>query len=346
VPLKDIDPDEIVDIMERVRQFHTRHILVYTPRDRYNKWIDCAMYTGLTAAYRATGDEVYLDSTQAWAERVDWQLGPRETHADDHCVGQVYIEMHQERPDVADIQPTLTGMRAVVDRGKDGAKIWDWVDALYMAPPVLSRMSAMTGSSRPMDFMATRFRQASLPLYDVSYGLYYRDLRFIDAESPNGEKVFWSRGNGWVLAGIARVLQDLPEDHVSRPWFENRFQEMAEAVACTQQPSGFWRPSMLDAAAYPQPETSGTGFFTYALAWGLNEGLLSSDTYGPVVSRAWLGMIREAVNEEGRVGWVQQPGDKPASVDRDHAEPYGAGAFLLAGSQIIRLIERRQTSDR
>lgn len=334
-----IDTGEVIDVMRKVRAFHTVHILEYTPRERYNKWIDCAMYTGLTAAYRATGDPVYLDSTEAWAERLDWQLGPRVRHADDHCVGQVYLEVYEERPDVADIEPTLSRMKKIMDDPVSGAVVWDWADALFMAPPVLSRMGRITGVERAFDFVAERFREASVPLYDPAYGLYYRDRRFVDTRSENGEKVFWSRGNGWVLAGIARVLQDLPRDHSARPWFEERFQTMAEAVACTQQEGGFWRPSLLDPQAYPQPETSGTGFFTYALAWGINSGLLSENIYGPVVSRAWTGMVREAVNEEGRVEWVQQPGDRPAPVEEDHAEPYGAGAFLLAGSKVLDLLD-------
>ena len=333
-----IDAEEVVDVMQKVRAFHTTQILEYTPRERYNKWIDCAMYAGMTAAYRATRDPVYLDSTEAWAERLDWQPGPRVRHADDHCVGQVYLEMQEERPEVADIEPTLSRMRKIMDDPEPGAVMWDWADALFMAPPVFSRMGRITGMRRAFDFMAERFREASAPLYDPAYGLYYRDRRFVDARSENGEKVFWSRGNGWVLAGIARVLQDLPRDHADRSWFEERFRTMAEAVACRQHESGFWRPSLLDPRAYPQPETSGTCFFAYALAWGINAGLISEASYGPVVARAWKEMVRQAVNEDGRVGWTQQPGDRPAPVEKNHAEPYGAGAFLLAGSEVVRLL--------
>ncbi|MCS3938733.1 rhamnogalacturonyl hydrolase YesR [Salinibacter ruber] len=332
--LQQIEKSDVVDVMRSVRSFHTVHILEYADRERYNKWIDCAMYTGMMAGYRATGEQAYLDSTQAWAERLDWQLGPRFRHADDHCVGQVYLEVYRERPEVAEIQPTLSRMRQIMANPQPGNVAWDWADALFMAPPVLTRMGAVTETKRPFDFMADQFREASAPLYDPAYGLYYRDKRFLDARSENGKKVFWSRGNGWVLAGIARVLQDLPEDHSSRDWFEERFRSMSKAVACTQQESGFWRPSLLDPQAYPQPETSGTGFFTYALAWGINSGLLSKDIYGPIVSRAWTSMVRESVNEEGRVGWVQQPGDRPAPVEENRAEPYGAGAFLMAGSQV------------
>jgi rhamnogalacturonyl hydrolase YesR len=341
--LRQIDASDVVDVMREVRTFHTAHILTYTPRERYNKWIDCAMYTGLTAAHRATGDRVYLDSTEAWAERVGWQLGPRVRHADDHCVGQVYLEMYEERPDVADIDPTLSQMKQIMSEPRPGAVMWDWADALFMAPPVFSRMGRITDSKRAFDFMAERFREATAPLYAPAYGLYYRDKRFIDARSENGKKVFWSRGNGWVLAGIARVLQDLPRDHSARAWFEKQFRMMAKAVACRQQESGFWRPSLLDPQAYPQPETSGTGFFTYALAWGINAGLLPKNTYGPIVARAWTGMVQQAVNEEGRVGWTQQPGARPAPVEKDHAEPYGAGAFLLAGSEVIFLLNSTST---
>jgi len=338
VALQQIDPDSVVDVMRKVRGFHTDHILTYTPRERYNKWIDCAMYTGMMAGYRTTGEQAYLDSTQAWAERLNWKLGPGFRDANDHCVGQVYLEVYRERPEIADIAPTLSRMRQIMANPEPGNVAWDWNDALFMAPPVFARMGAVTETERPFDFMADQFREASAPLYDPAYGLYYRDTRFLDARSKNGKKVFWSRGNGWVLAGIARVLQDLPENHSSRKWFEERFRSMSKAVACTQQTSGFWRPSLLDPKAFPQPETSGTGFFTFAIAWGIDSGLLSKNVYGPVVSRAWTGMVREAVNEEGRVGWVQQPGDRPAPVEKDHAEPYGAGAFLLAGSQVKRLL--------
>jgi len=337
--LQQVDRRDVINVMRKVRSFHTAHILVYIDRERYNKWIDCALYTGLMAAYRSTGDETYLDSTQAWAERVEWQLGPRTYHADDHCVGQVYLEVYEERPEIATIGPTLSGMEKVMKDQQPGYVMWDWADALFMAPPVLSRIGRVTGAGEAFDFMADKFQEASMSLYDASYGLYYRDGRFVDAVSENDKKVFWSRGNGWVLAGVARVLQDLPDDHSSRPWFEERFRTMAKAVACTQQESGFWRPNIVDPEAYPQPETSGTGFFTYALAWGVNNGLLSKATYGPVVSRAWQGMTREAVNEEGRVGWVQKPGDQPASVDPSHAQPYGGGAFLLAGSEVIGLLD-------
>jgi rhamnogalacturonyl hydrolase YesR len=337
--LDQIDERAVVDVMETVRAYHTEHILEYIDRERYNKWIDCAMYTGLIAGYRATGQQTYLDSTRAWAERLDWQLGPRVRNADDHCVGQVYLEVYQEEPTEAEIEPTLSRMRMIMEDPQPGNVAWDWADALFMAPPVLTRMGAVTGQSRPFDFMAHQFREASAPLYDPAYGLYYRDKRFIDARSENGELVFWSRGNGWVLAGIARVLQDLPSDHASREWFETRFRTMAEAVACVQEESGFWRPSLLDPEAYPQMETSGTGFFTYALSWGIENGLLSRQKYAPVVARAWKGMVREAVTEQGRVGWTQAPGDRPAPVMRNHAEPYGAGAFLLAGSQIVGLVD-------
>lgn len=84
------------------------------------------------------------------------------------------------------------------------------------------------------------------------------------------------------------------------------------------------------------PETSGTGFFCYALAWGINEGLLDRSRYALVVERAWTALA-DAVRADGRLQWVQPVGEAPATVDKSDTAPYGAGAVLLAGSEILEL---------
>jgi rhamnogalacturonyl hydrolase YesR len=148
--------------------------------------------------------------------------------------------------------------------------------------------------------------------------------------------VFWSRGNGWVIAGLARLLQDMPADYPERPRFVALFKEMADTVRVVQSPDGYWRSSLLDPESRPNPETSGTGFFTFALAWGINEGLLDRATYEPHVTRGWEALVR-AVHPDGMLGWVQQIGAEPGSATFESTEVYGVGALLLAGSEMLRL---------
>jgi rhamnogalacturonyl hydrolase YesR len=229
-------------------------------------------------------------------------------------------------------------MREQLENTRPGHEVWDWADALFMAPPVLARLGVVTGEDRYFDFLVRQYWDASAPLYDPEYDLYYRDLRYRDRETENGGPVFWARGNGWVLAGLARILEVLPEDHSSRRRFERRFRAMARTIAALQGEQGFWPPSLLDPGAAGTRETSGTGFFCYALAWGVNHGHLSRERYEPVVRKAW-GALRRSVNENGRLGWVQPPGSRPAPAARTDTYPYGAGALLLAGSEVIDMLD-------
>jgi rhamnogalacturonyl hydrolase YesR len=197
-------------------------------------------------------------------------------------------------------------------------------------------MAKATGRQDYLDFMVQHWWQTSDYLYDPEEHLYFRDDRFFARRERNGRKVFWSRGNGWVMAGLARVLQDLPRDHLSRPRFVRQFREMAERIVTLQQPDGFWRASLLDPGSYPMRETSGTGFYVYALGWGVNEGLLERSTFAPAVLNGWSALV-SSVHEDGKLVYVQPIGETPVHFDEESTDVYGDGAFLLAGSEVYRL---------
>lgn len=310
--------------------------------EQSSTWELCALYSGIIEAFDATGNSFYSDRATHWAQANEWEI--QDDHfrnADYQCVGQVYLDLYRHDGDAYKIQDTRATFDRILEDPRPGDKAWNWADALFMAPPVLARLGHVTGKDVYFDFLSEQFWEASEPLFDPEYGLYYRDERFIDQESESGEKVFWSRGNGWVLAGLARILQFLPTEHPVHDRFADRFRTMAAAVAPLQGKDGRWRPSLLDSDEYPMPETSGTAFFTYALAWGINAGYLSSEKYRPVVEKGWKGLV-DAVNDDGRLGWVQSVSAEPGPVERHETGAYGVGGFLMAGSEVLHLIDDQQ----
>lgn len=313
-------------------------------REQGANWRLCALYVGAMEASMGTGDESYRELARRWSQSHNWEIRDDQVrNADYQCIGQVYLGFYLLEQEPYMIRDTRRVFDRVLNASRLGDEMWSWADALFMAPPVLSRLGAATGNSEYFRFMSQKFWEASSSLFDAKHGLYYRDERFVDQQTESGEGVFWSRGNGWVLAGIARVLQHLPEDHDSHDKFVERFRTMAAAVAPLQHDDGRWRTSLLDSGEYPAPETSGTAFFTYALAWGINEGHLSSTKYRPVVEAGWEGLV-EAVNDEGRLGWVQSVGAEPGPVQKSDTGAYAVGGFLMAGSEVLRMIEREKTS--
>ncbi len=179
-------------------------------------------------------------------------------------------------------------------------------------------------------------------MYDPAAHLYYRDASFIypAKQTPNGKKVFWSRGNGWALAALARILRDLPATDPNRAEYVATFQEMSAALKAVQRPDGFWNMSLYDPHHYPGPETSGTALFVYGMAWGINNGLLSGTTYRPAVAKAWNAMVTTAVHPDGKLGYVQGIGLSPVptrQVTYESTTDFGVGAFLLAGSEVFKL---------
>ena len=222
-----------------------------------------------------------------------------------------------------------------------GRQEWWWCDALFMAPPVLARLSVSTQDRRYLDFMNTLWWDTTAFLYDKECHLFFRDKNYIiqpDGAGPrekNGQKIFWSRGNRWAMAGLVRVLQFMPDDYPERQKFIQLFKEMAEAVFKLQHADGLWRASLLDPDNFPARESSGSALFCYAIAWGINNGILDRDTYFPVVEKAWQGLVG-CVDEAGMLGWVQLPGDGARAVNKNDTMEYGTGAFLLAGSEIIK----------
>ena len=300
-------------------------------------WTFAALYDGLLAASRTTGDARYHDAVLNFAERTGWKLGPVFANADDEAVAQSYLDLYFEHQAPERIVAIKTEADKLLERPDDkGKDLWWWCDALFMAPPTLARLAKATGDARYLDYMDREWTLTSAHLYDPAAHLYFRDASYLGQHERNGAKLFWSRGNGWVLGGLARVLPYLPANYPTRDRYTTQFRQMAQAVAAIQGADGLWRSGLLDAGDYEYPEVSGSAFFTFALAWGINEGLLDRRTYQPVVAKAWKGLLTH-IYADGRLGSIQKIGAAPASLSPGGSYVYGVGAFLLAGSEVDRM---------
>lgn len=296
-------------------------------------WVHGAFLTGVMEAYRGTDDSAYVDYATKSAERNGWQLGPRPEHADDHIVGQTYLELNALAPNPEHIAATKAGIDALIAKPISGRELWWWCDALYMCPPTLAKLGTATGEVKYFEALDRWYWDAYVFLYDPAEALFYRDKRYLFPK--DGPKVFWSRGNGWVIAGLARLLDALPQDYPLRTKYLALYQAMAAKLVAVQPADGLWRANLLDETG-AHGEASGSAFFCYALAWGINHGVLPAAKYRSAVDKTWNALLG-CVDAEGRLGWVQPIGFAPDHYDATTYQEYGAGAFLAAGAQIIRL---------
>ena len=300
-------------------------------------WTFAALYAGFMAVPEAAGGRTYRSAMRQMGENFKWQLGPRLSHADDEAIGQAYLALYEKFHDQAMLTPTRERMDAVIELPDEkDHPLWWWCDALFMAPPVLARLATITGDRKYLDFMDREWWITSNLLYDQKTHLFFRDASFLNKHEGNGNGLFWSRGNGWVMAGLARVLEEMPADYPSRGKFVTQMQEMAAEIASLQGSDGLWRPGLLDAKAYPLPEGSGSAFFVYALAWGVNHGTLDRGRYLPVIEKGWAGLLSH-IYADGRFGCIQPIGAAPGDYTADASYVFGTGAFLLAGSEVDRL---------
>lgn len=318
------------------------------PKHNLYDWTNGAFYAGLYAAWETTGSRKIYKAMVDMGEQNEWKPGPRLHHADDHVICQTYMDLYRKEKKEYMIKPFVEMMDKFMSTPypvKDIQRVtWWWCDALFMAPPAYVKLGVTLKDNKYLELNDKLFAECYDLLYDKEESLYARDIRYKWNEpgievlkESNGKKIFWSRGNGWVLAGLVRVLQELPADYPKRSFYEKNFKEMAARIITLQQPDGLWRASLLDPGAYPGGEASGSGFFCYAIAWGINNGVLDKSTYLPVVEKAWVG-LNSLIQPDGRVGWTQPIGADPRkNFSSESWEVYGTGAFLLAGSEVIKL---------
>ena len=309
-------------------------------------WTWSVLYTGFMAASASTGDPRYRDAMLAMSRKFNFELRNHLPNADDQSIGSTYLDLYFLQPVAEQDQKLVLPTKADLDAiepyktlPKDETKIpWWWCDALFMAPAVWAEMGKETGDPRYVAYLNAQWHQTYDLLYDKDEHLYARDATYKDKREANGKKIFWSRGEGWVLGGLARILEQLPANDPNRSFYVGQLQEMSARVAELQDPkTGLWHAGLLDPATYTLDEVSGSSLFVYGMAYGVDHGYLDRAKYEPVIARAWKGLLGH-VYADGRLGAIQQTGAEPAFYYPASSYNYGVGGFLLAGAELKKMV--------
>jgi rhamnogalacturonyl hydrolase YesR len=204
--------------------------------------------------------------------------------------------------------------------------------------PAYIMMGKATGNKAYREYGNRIFWEVINNLYDTKENLFYRDAKAKEEITENGKKEIWSRGNGWAMASIPRILTNLQNDSPEKIKYANLLQEMATSLAGRQREDGFWNVNLADPESFPGPESSGTAFFVYAMAWGINNNILDEKEFLPVVMKGWKALYN-AVDKNGKVCWGQGVSRDPGKVEKEDSAEFVSGAFLLAGSEVYKLIK-------
>ena len=317
-----------------------------------NIWTRTVYYEGLLAMYSIYPLEEYYEYALGWANFHEWGFhrGTTTRHADNYSPGQIYLDLYKICPNDAE---KIRKTRANIDMLTNTPQVneWWWIDAIQMGGPIFAKMGHLTGEQKYFDklwamYEYTRNEHGDNGMFNPKDGLWWRDQDFDPPyKEPNGANCYWSRGNGWIYAALARIMDEIPADEKHRADYLNDFLTMTEAIKKCQRTDGFWNVSLHDPNHFGGKETTGTSLFVYGLAWGINHGLLDKAEYLPIVEKAWHAMVKEAVHDNGFLGYVQGTGKEPKDgqpVTYDSVpdfEDFGIGCFLLAGSEVYKLAE-------
>jgi unsaturated rhamnogalacturonyl hydrolase len=314
-----------------------------------NLWTRAVYYEGLMAMYKIDPQKKYYDYAVDWGEKHQWSpRGEVNTrNADNQCCGQTYIDLYLIDKKPERIEKIKQSIDLMVNSEKQDD--WNWIDALQMAMPVYAKLGEIYNDNKYYEKMFaiynyTKTVHGGKGLYNTTDHLWWRDKDFVPPyKEPNGADCYWSRGNGWVVAAMLRVLEVMPKNAPHREEYLNVYKEMIEALVPLQRADGYWNVSLKDSTHFGGKELSGTALFTYGMAWGINHGILKKKTYLPIITKAWNAMSAECLHKDGMLGFVQGTGKEPKDgqpVGYDNVpdfEDYGLGCFLLAGSEVYKL---------
>ena len=349
-PAYPLNAEDTIAAVEKSARWHMRNPVRNLGTQR---WEIAPYLDAMIELARISGNPEYWSEVVRLGNSAGWQPLKRDYHADDHAVGHAYLDTFSaDKSKTWRLAPFKGHMDWIISEAKKHSdpqsqgpgsprRSFNWCDALFMSPPTFARLYAITGDKKYLEYMDSEFRWSHSLLWSSEDKLFYRDSSYIGKKSPNGKKILWGRGNGWVLGGLSQILKFLPNDISERKFYEDLYIDMAHSVLAAQQNDGLWRANLADPEHIKGGETSASAFFVYALAWGINNSILPKDKFEPAVLKGWIGLLGN-VAKSGKVGYVQPVGAAPGSFDKESTHAYGAGAFILAGCEVAKLLGASQ----
>jgi unsaturated rhamnogalacturonyl hydrolase len=337
-------------------------------------WTRATYIEGAMALWRVNQDRAITNYATQWGAFTNWTIryGATDTSPDDQCAGSEYIELYLLNTTLTNrITNIVANLNYWMFTNSTTTNWWWYIDGVHMSMPAFAKMAAISASTNANFFayntnyaykMYSYFHYTksvlapSNGLYNLTDHLWCRDSNYLanyKASDGTTQKCYWSRGNGWVFAGLARTLDVLPSTDAHFSEYSNTFQQMAAALIPVQRSDGFWNMNLAYTNDYPGPESSGTAMFTYGLAWGIHHGYLDAPTYLPTVIKGWNALTTFALHPTsttngGFIGFVQSSGSSPTNnppvtyTAQPDFDDFTLGALLLAGSEIYQLTNLSQ----
>ncbi|MGB7566425.1 MAG: glycoside hydrolase family 88 protein [Chitinivibrionales bacterium] len=340
----EFSPDSIKSLMHIVANYRLKGGVQAVG----NGWDGGSYFTGIMGLYQTTKEQKYLDSATAWGNYNNWMPhnGVNTTVGDDQCCEQTYCEVYGLNPTTANakmIQNVQSNLTNEFDKVHNAhTNVWTWCDLCFMSPPAIARFATVSNQPRFLDTMDLCWWGTAQMLYDSTHHFWFRDGSYKNQKTSNGNPVFWSCGEAWVLGGMARIFPYMPKTYATRAKWEKQFVDVCTATKAQQGSTlypGLWTTSMLDHQQYPDPETSGSAFFCFAMMWGVNNGILDSTTFLPCIKKAWTGLVAN-VNSQGMLLRCQTPSAAPASIPANNSSREGEAAFIQSGQELIKWFQK------
>src|SRR5215472_18914289 len=294
----------------------------------------CTWYGALTFA-QLMGDSAL---TSRLIQRFDPLLGdraslvPKPNHVDNTVFAAVPFEIYIEAKDRKYLEMgTSLADQQWQNPGPDGLTTQTrfWIDDMYMITAAQVQAYRATGDKKYLDH-AAREMSVYLDKLQQPNGLFYHapDVPF-----------FWGRCDGWVAAGMAETLRELPKDHPQRARILKGYTTMMGALLQFQGKDGMWRQLIDHEEAWP--ESSSSGMFTFAMITGVKNGWLDARTYGPAARRAWIA-VTGYVDQNSDVTSVCEGTSKKDNLEyyferrRKTGDYHGQAPMLWAATALLR----------
>ncbi|WP_245785878.1 glycoside hydrolase family 88 protein [Lentzea albida] len=274
-----------------------------------NTWSNAGFHTGNLAQVRTTG--ISNHKTWPWVQANHYLLPVDPAHPfapDAQATGEPYLDVAYFHPEPEVLQPLRDNLRAQV---RDGGTYWRSPDALNMALPSFTRIALADHDQAMLDYS-------------------FRSYQSLKARTFNEFTGLWSlnaQTNGWAVQGLAKAVLALPADHPYRAEYARTLAKSVRTLTFLQRHDGFWGTTGKDSGA--------TAMITYAIAAGVNAGVLDRATYLPHAQKGWQALLT-ALDAGGLLGWTAARNSwRPASAD--DSAGFAVGSLLLAGQQLVPL---------